>query len=395
MSTVGSALRILVAVACCLGIWQSLNLARADYLFKQDTEQSVRAAIRLVPDDSDYYMRLSEFEPANARNLLTESLRLNHYNAQADVELGLQYETEGDFAQAEKQLLEAYGVNRTYMPRWSLANFYFRRNRMPEFWTWARNAAAMPKEDIGSLFVLCWRADPDPEQISRAILNENPDMIRQYIRFLLGKDQANAAAEVAPHLFRAGDSESDRPMLFSIVNRLILSNNASASSTLWQRLIQQNWVVADGAIPYNASFLHEPLGVSFDWTLQEYPGLHSWPGSSGLETEFSGSQPDDTTIAEQTEVLKPGKYAMSYGYQTTDIPATSGIRWKIIDAESEIVLQESPYLSSDVFLYSGFGFSVPPTAHLVRVRLAYRRTLGTPRISGMLNVSSTRIQALP
>lgn len=393
--TVGQTTRIIVAVACCIGIWQSLGLARADFLFKQDTEPSVRAAIRLVPDEANYYMRLSEFDRVDAKSLLTESLRLNRYNAQADIELGLQYEADGDFARAEKQLLEAFDVDHTYMPRWSLANFYFRQNRMPEFWAWARNAAAMPNEDIGSLFVLCWRASPDPEQISKAILNENPDMIRQYIRFLLGKDQAGAAAEVAPRLFRTGDSGSDRPMLLSIVNTLILSKNATAASTLWRHLIDQNWVFADTNVPYNPGFLRDPLGVGFDWSLPEYPGLHSWPGPSGLETEFSGSQPEDAAIAEQTVVLKPGKYAMSYSYRTTDILSTSGIRWQIVDAKSEAVLEESPFLSSEALSYSGFGFSVPAGTPLVQVRLDYRRALGTPRISGMLDVSSTRIQAIP
>ena len=395
MRIVGSVLRILVAVACCAGIWQSVVLARADNSFKQDTDQSVRAAIRLVPDESNYYMRLSELDPADARELLTESLRLNRYNAQADIELGLQYEAEGDFGQAEKQLLEAYDVDHTYMPRWTLANYYFRRNNKPEFWTCARNAAAMPNEDIGALFVLCWRASPDAEQISKAILNERPEMIRQYIGFLLGKGQAVAAADVAPHLFRTGDSGSDRPMLFSIVNSLVSSNDATAASTLWGRLIEQNWVPADSTVPYNSSFQRDPLGVSFDWWLPESQDIHSWPGPSGLETEFRGNQQDDSTIAEQAVVLKPGNYAMSYGYRTTDIPETSGIRWQILEPNTQTVLEESPYLSSDDLLYSGFGFSVPATAPLVNVRLVYSRALGTSRISGMLDVSSTRIQALP
>lgn len=118
-------------------------------------------------------------------------------------------------------------------------------------------------------------------------------------------------------------------------------------------------------------------------------GLPDW------KTEFSGNQPEEATIAEQALILKPGKYAMSYSYRTTDISPASGIRWQILDAETDTVLEESAYLSSDALLYSGFGFSVPPTAPLVRVRLDYQRALGTPRISGMLDVSSTRIQSLP
>src|SRR5579859_6105583 len=90
--TVGALLRIFVAAACCLAIWNSLTLARADRLFKVDTEASIRAAIHLVPDAWEYYMRLAEFDEAHAPDLLSTSLRLNRYNAQADIELGLQYE---------------------------------------------------------------------------------------------------------------------------------------------------------------------------------------------------------------------------------------------------------------------------------------------------------------
>ena len=110
---VGYFLRILVAAACCYGIWCSLTLARADYLFKKDTEASVRSAIRLVPDGWQYYMRLAQFDKANAQALLATSLRLNRYDSQANIELGLWYEAEGDFGRAEKQLLEAYEVDHT------------------------------------------------------------------------------------------------------------------------------------------------------------------------------------------------------------------------------------------------------------------------------------------
>ncbi len=393
--SVGYALRVLIAGACCCGIWNSLTLARADYLFHVDTEESVRSAIRLVPDGWQYYMRLSQFDRAHAPELLTASLELNRYNSQADIELGLQYEAEGDFGRAEKQLLEAYDVDHTYLPRWSLANYYFRRDNMPAFWAWARSAAAIPTDDIGALLELCWRASPDPGIITRAILNDKPEMIRQYIGFLLGKGQPGAVAMVAPHLIRFGDPQSDSAQLISVVNRLIALNDAPEATALWHLLIQQRWVVADTTVPNNSGFLREPLPVSFDWSLPEYEGLHSWPGSSGLETEFTGSQPENCTIAEQAVVLTPGAYALSYAYRTTDIPPATGIQWQILDAKSSAVIAESPHLSSDVMTYSGVGFSVPPGVTLLRIRLAYRRALGTPRISGMLDVLSTHIQPLP
>jgi hypothetical protein len=220
-------------------------------------------------------------------------------------------------------------------------------------------------------------------------------LIRQYIGFLLAKDQLSAVATVAPRLVHYGDAESDLPQILSVVNRLVAVNDATAANALWHLLIEQHWVVADTSVPNNADFVRDPLPVSFDWSLPEYPGLHSWPGSSGLETEFTGSQPEDCTVAEQIVALTPGDYTMTYSYRTSDIPPATGIRWQIMDAKSNTVLADSPDLSSDAVQHSELAFSVPPGTSLLRLRLAYRRTLGTPRISGLLVVLSTEIQAHP
>jgi hypothetical protein len=90
-----------------------------------------------------------------------------------------------------------------------------------------------------------------------------------------------------------------------------------------------------------------------------------------------------------------GNYTMAYSYHTSDIPPATGIRWQILDAKSNTVIAESTDLSSDGLQNSALAFSVPEDNSLLRLRLAYRRALGTPRISGMLVVLSTRIQADP
>jgi tetratricopeptide (TPR) repeat protein len=390
--SVAITMRIAVFAACCLGIWSSFKLARADYLFREDTDQTIRSAIRLVPDGWPYYMRLAQFDSANAKELLNTSLQINPYDAQANIELGLQYEADGDLARAEKQLLAAYNVDHTYMPQWSLANYYFRRGNMPEFWAWARSAAAMPADDIGALLELCWRVSPDPDAITGAILNDKPEFLRQYVGFLIAKDQPRASAKIASHLLQAGDSESDLPVLLSVVNRLITEDDHADAVELWHRLAASNWVVADSTVPNNASFLRLPVQAGFDWSIPEYPGLHSWPGPSGLETEFSGSEPEDCVIAEQAVVLKTGNYEMTFGYQTSDIPVGTGVRWQILDSKSQRVLAESSDLSSDQIKRSEVSFSLPETS-LIVLRLKYQRTLGTVRVSGMLNMQSVQIQS--
>ena len=392
--SVWTALRVMIACAFCLGIWNSWDFARADYLDQLDSEESIRSAIRLEPDGWEYYLRLSQFDRADSRGLLETSLRLYPYNAQADIELALRDEAKEDFAEAERLLLEAYAIDHTWPPRWALANYYFRRDDMPKFWAWARSAAEMPNDDMEALFELCWRVSPDPERISAAILNEKPEMIRQYIGFLLAKDQLQAVAEVAPHLVNSGDPETDLPLMFSVVNRLVAASDGNSANALWRQLIRQRWVEADNTLPNNSGFARKPLPVSFDWSIAAYPGLRSLSGPLGLETEFTGTQPEECSVAEQAVALTPGKYSMNYAYQTADIAPDTGLEWQIIDVKSNTVLARSPDLSSDELKNSAMGFSISPGSSVVLLRLAYRRVLGTPRISGTLTVRSTQIQAV-
>jgi tetratricopeptide (TPR) repeat protein len=387
--------RTIVAGLCVLGIWCSWNLARADYLFRMDTEESLRAAIRLEPDAWKYYMRLALLDDAHAQQLLETAIKLDSYNAEADIELGLRLEAAGDYSGAERLLLSAFTIDHTYLPRWTLANFYFRRDNMPAFWVWARSAAEMPADDSGSLFEMCWRVSPDPNEIGRRILNNNPHLLRQYLNFLLAKDQLPAAAEIAYRLAQFGDPKTDAPQMFSVIDRMIATKDGNEAKALWNVLIEKHWVVADLGVPNNPNFARDPLPVGFDWALPSDSGLRSWPGPSGLETEFSGRQPEVCTIAEQTVVLAPGDYDMEYSYRTDGIPPETGLRWQIIAAGSETVLAESPDLSSDTLNHAKVAFFVQAETSLVHLRLQYRRTLGTTRISGTLVIPSIEIHARP
>ena len=390
-----TAIHVLAIGACGLGIWQSWTFARAGFLFDQDTEASVRAAIREAPDAWPYYMRLAQFEQGNARPLLIKSLQLNRYNAQADIELALQAEEDGEYDQAEKLMLAAFDIDRTYLPRWSLANFYLRRDNLPAFWYWGRSAAAVPSQDIFPLFELCWRVAPDPETLASILPNGNTQTLRQFIDFLLSMNQVHQAGLLAQRLILAGDEGEDRPRILAVIDRLVADSDASTAIALWRTSIRQQWVSADLTVPNNKRFARQPVPVSFDWRIPEYTGLHSWPGSSGLETEFSGQEPEDAAIAEQVLALAPGNYKVSYSYRTAGVAPDTGIHWQMLDAKGGQVLAESPDLSSEVSTRTAFQVSVQDDVPFVLFRLNYRRALGTPRISGMLVLEWVQIEAQP
>jgi len=391
--------RALVMCACLLGIWESWRIARSDDLYLQGTAESIRASIRLEPDCWWCYIQLARLDESSAEELLQASLRLNPYNSEAAIDLGLRYESDGEFHRAEELLLLAFEVDRAYAPRWALANFYFRRDNLPVFWTWARRAAEMPADDIGALFELCWRVSPDPKTIEANIVEDNPDVVRQYIVFLIGKDLPAAAVNPALTLVRTGSQDSpespasDRTLLFTLLDKLIHANDANDANALWNGLLRQHWIVADTSVPNNPQFSRDPLPVGFDWTFSAYSGLNSWPGSSGLETEFTGNEPENCAIAEQTISLSPGDYRLESSYRTRNILPDTGIEWEIVEAKSDKILASSVSLSSDTLARVVLPFSVKPDEPFLRLRLAYHRSLGTPRVSGTMVVTSVRIQS--
>jgi hypothetical protein len=90
---------------------------------------------------------------------------------------GLAAEEARDYAHAERALLEAARIDRQYLPAWTLANFYFRRNDPEHFWPWARHAARMAYDDRAPLVRLAHEFEPDPRRILDR-LGDTPELRR-------------------------------------------------------------------------------------------------------------------------------------------------------------------------------------------------------------------------
>jgi hypothetical protein len=387
--------RVLVVSACLWGIWQSWRFASSDDLFWKGTPDSLDSAIRLEPDCWWCYVKLARVDDNRAEALLQTSLRLNAYNSEAAIDLGLRYEADGDFRRAEQLLLQAFAVDRTFAPRFSLANFYFRRGNAPAFWIWARRVTEMPAGDMGALFALSWHVVPDAETLESNIVGNDPVVLRQFINFLLAKGQSRAAVHAATELIQFGSEETDHEQLYALVDQLIIAHDGAGAETVWQGLMREHWVPAEGAIPYNHNFAHDPVPVHFDWTYSMFAGLHSWPGPSGLMVEFSGDEPENCPIAEETISLSPGRYRLDSNYRTQNIAEDSGIRWQIVEPGSGTTVAQSSSLSGDTPGSVSMPFSVDPDQKFLLLQLVYQRVLGTTRVQGTLVIPSVRIQAVP
>jgi pentatricopeptide repeat protein len=283
-------------------------------------------------------------------------------------------------------------VDRTYLPRWSLTNYYLRRGNLLEFWVWAERAAQMPPGDVGPLFQICWRVEPDPAKIEARIVGNDPALTLKFLEFLLDRNQVSSAAPLASRLLVIGAQKDDLSAIFDVVNSLVRAGDAAAASALWHQMMSRNWVFADAAFPYNGDFARDPLPVLFDWSVAGLTGIHSWTGHGGLVSELTGSQPENCVIAQEVVPLLPGSYRMYYSYRTTGIPPGSGLRWQLLSAPTGALVAQSGDLSSDYLKPDMLKFLVPSYQSLYTLRLVYIRTPGTTRVSGTLVSGSVRLQ---
>src|SRR5579871_4955673 len=134
-------LSVVALLAIAAAAWFAVRLAWADLEFRRGTLASVERASKILPNETRYLLFRAlqlDYEGQDSTALLEKAAALNPLSSAPRIRLGLAAETRGDLPAAEKWLLEAARVDQQFEPRWTLANFYFRRgdSRRDDFWQW-------------------------------------------------------------------------------------------------------------------------------------------------------------------------------------------------------------------------------------------------------------------
>ena len=370
-----------IALACIGGAYYSLRIAYAEYLFRSGRPGTIERAAALAPLRADYQARL---------NRLDRALKLNPYLSPAWIELGLRAEAAGDAAKAEAALREAVRLDRTFEPRWTLANFYFRRGNQDEFWKWIRAAADMSYGDRTGLFQLCWRATADSQTILDRAIPSDRNLLADYVGYL-GRTERYPAAQAAAARWVSLAVKEDVPGLLRFCDLLIEKAHDSAGALrIWNALIEKAWLPFEdldlnaGSVVTNGTFRSPPISQGFDWRLLSRPGVRV-ESYQGLGIRLDGHQKEQTGFLLQWLPLRPSTtYELTIKAQSADIPAGSGLRLKILDASTGTALAESEIAMPVSIL----RFETPPHTSLGELNLGYKRALGTSRIAGSVVFSS-------
>jgi tetratricopeptide (TPR) repeat protein len=392
----------MVAVFALAATW-SVRMGYADYQARQQTIEATEAAVRWMPDDADYRFRLAALRGdaggAGSIEQLQRAVELNPWDARAWIELGLRREAEPNLNEAERCLLQAAEADRLYVPRWTLANFYFRHGNLAEFQHWAKAAAATVYGDASALFRLCEKVWDD-DLIDRLEIRR-PDVRADYLNHLLSDGRLELIMPAARKLLDSG-RQSDVPILMSACDRLLERENAPDALEIWNALARARripFAVLEprrGSILTDSRFEATSTPNGFAWkTLAPVGVTASVEDSGGLRLTFSGSEPEQCELlAQLVPVEEQTDYELKWLFRTSEIAANTGLEWRVTDTAGRNLFGDSESLSSDEQQWKAMRFRTPAGCRLARLGLGYSRKPGAARIAGFLVLREVRMSVV-
>jgi hypothetical protein len=387
-------------VAAALSAW---DLGRADYWFRKETLAATEKALAIIPGQSAYLYRLavmsSDDHPARAVETLKRAVALNPADAQSWIDLAFQYEVAGGNPRAEQCLLRAAEEDAGYLPRWTLANYYFRRSDPQRFWFWARQAAGMAYGDPLPFFRLCGQMDEDGKLIDRLAIR-NPSVRASYLSYLAGRNRIDLAGPSSQRVLE-DNRESDTPLLLAVCDRLLNQGSVGEALGIWNGLAGTHRIPFDArsstarSLLTNGDFKLVPTSQGFDWRVPEMDGLTpaSEEDPTGLLLTFSGRQPEHCEVLYQFVPVRENRtYTLRFRYHTSGIAAGSGLAWRITEVNGTRSLAKGRDLSAEGETQDQLSFDAPAGCRLVRLSLVYQRSSGTTRIEGSIVLRSVEME---
>jgi tetratricopeptide (TPR) repeat protein len=370
-----AALLILIAAAV-----YSIRLAIADAAFRKQTPEGVARALEILPDRANYLLLRAlqlDYDGVDSMALLERAARVNPLSSAPRIRLGLAAEMRGDFSKAETWLLESARVDRQFEPRWTLANFYFRRERWDDFWKWMRAALENSYGDRRLAFDLCWRVTQDSDEVLRRAIPDQHDVLARYLYYVMDQHR-DAVGPVALKLAALGNM-ADVPLLESACDVLLDSGNVEGARGLWKRLGHR-----ETGLITNGDFAAEPRGHGFDWRLARALGVTdiSLPGAHRVL--LSGKQPESCELLRQFVVLEPSKkYLLHWEARTRGLGSPTGVAWD----EQGAVESAEDWLAGHLEFTAGKA--------LTPVILVYRRPPGQARAEGSVEIRNVSLVEKP
>jgi hypothetical protein len=333
------------------------------------------------------------------------SLELDPRNAEAAIAAAMHLESAGNGSEAERLLLRGAELNRLWLPRWSLALFYARQGRKPEFWRWAGAAFDRSYWDRSAMFRQCFAQGGTAADLLREVLPARLDLRLALLRYLAVQttdEQLLPTAEAVVECARPDERAEVIPALVDAVGGLARAGRTEQAFRLWMSMCRKH-LIQYGApsmdAPVTNPELRAPfLETGFDWQAPEANGVSSLTltGGQGVRFTLTGSQPEETVLLQQWLFLRGGRtWNLLVEGRTQSIDsADSALYWRIIDGETSLPYEpDRAPLQGDEWTILRQRYQGPQGERLVRLALVAARRPGRIRMQGDVSLRRVELRA--
>jgi hypothetical protein len=313
------------------------------------TRAGYQAAVNLEPANPENWYLLGRYwqytlddpDPALAVSNFRRALALNPRYADAWLDLGTVYESEGDFSAARDAYLQArsaYPISATVA--WRYGNFLLRQGEVPQAFAEIRRAVYADPKRSAEAFSRCWRVDPDVEFILDNVIPPDRAAYLDVIRELAAADQLAATLTVWQRLVSLHPRMSPADVI-SFVDFLIQKNHFDDAHRIWQDAFQLSDLVTGdppGSVLWDGGFESNVLGGGFAWIFPApSPGVQTaldrrqkHTGKQSLRLFFDGKRNTNYEgVCTNAQVQPETTYRFSAWVRTKALTSDEGVRFRL------------------------------------------------------------------
>ena len=355
------ALVVLVAIAIAAPLsYFSVRMAVAANAAEKETENGLDTAIRLEPDNPEYWYRFGHFQQFNmeqpdsalAEFYFRRAINLNPLSTNAWLDLGTSYELDGKTKAAREAFLRAkLSYPSSAEVSWRYGNFLLREGDLPTAYAEIRRAVQADQHHAASAFSRCYRANPDIDAILNQALPAVPAVYVDVLNEATRSNQLAVAQTVWKRLLVMHPS-----LQFSDFNLLVLEFLA-AGQTIEARRVWDEGVAtmalpaleqAKDSVVWDPSFESGTVGNPFSWRYQplvegvqiSLDRTQKHLGNQSLRVTFDNKHNPNLEVACTIVNVEPNTtYHFSGWVRTQDLTTNSGIGFRILpqgDPESTV-----------------------------------------------------------
>jgi len=315
-----------------------------------NTPQGYERATQLEPDDARNWYLLGRYwqynlEEPDARRAIRAyqiALTLNPHSADTWLDLGTEYESEGDLAEAQNALLQAKRVY-PLSPEvsWRYGNFLLRKGEIDAAFAEIKRAVEVDPKRGAAAFLLCKRVEPDVNAVLDRVFPNSQTAYLSVISALTEQQQTDQALVVWSRL-AALHPHFPLPESFPLIEVLIHKLQMAQAQRVWDQALAIAGVSRPADTPnslvWDGGFESNVNGGGFAWRYPVFIGgvqvtldskeKHS--GSRSLRLTFNGlSNVNFSDVCQYVPVQPSTTYRFSSWVRTDALSTDQGVRFAL------------------------------------------------------------------